>query len=240
MRQGPPWSALSGGADTVPYGACRPLRKHLVVGFLFLCLALAPGQAVAKTRILALGDSLVAGYGLLGPDGFVPQLEAALRAAGLAVEIVNGGVSGDTSAGGLARLDWVLASDPAVVLVELGANDALRGLDPGETEANLDGILTRLKAEGRHVLLAGMEAPRNWGREYVEAFRALYVRLAAKHRVALYPFFLDGVAARPEFNQPDGIHPNARGVREIVGRIAPHLTRLVRDAETAVPNSRTR
>ena len=201
-----------------------------VCGAAMLAAVLAAGPAPAEpapSRIAVIGDSLTAGYGLGASDAFPAQLETALRAEGLAVEVLGAGVSGDTTAGGRARLDWVLADDPDAVIVELGANDGLRGLDPRVTAANLDAIVARLKAAGVKVLLAGMLAPPNLGREYGEAFNGIYPRLAAKHDVPLYPFFLDGVAARPELNQTDGMHPNARGVAVIVERIAPYVKRLL-------------
>ncbi len=184
--------------------------------------------------IVALGDSLTAGFGLPAEDGFTTRLEAALRAAGVDARVVNAGVSGDTSAGGRSRLDWVLADAPDLVIVELGGNDALRGLDPAMTYANLDDILARMRARGIDVLLAGMLAPPNLGRDYGDAFSAIFPRLAAKHGVALYPFFLDGVAAVSDLNQPDGIHPNAEGVEVIVDAIIPHVLRaLVRSGAGA-------
>lgn len=146
-----------------------------------------------------------------------------MRAAGHDITVHNAGVSGDTSAGGLARLDWALAGPVDLVIVELGANDGLRGLDPGETERNLDAIIGKLKDRGIAVLLAGMRAPPNMGDDYARAFDGLYGRLAAEHDVPLYPFFLDGVAARPDLNLDDGIHPNAEGVEIIVTRIAPFV-----------------
>jgi len=164
----------------------------------------------------------------------VPRLEAALRKEGLDVDVINAGVSGDTTAGGLARLDWVLASvngGADAVIVELGANDGLRGVDPRTTEANLDAILSRLRNRDVAVLLAGMWAPPNLGREYADAFNAIYPRLAKKHGVALYPFFLDGVAAEAALNQGDGIHPNAAGVAVIVERILPAAKALVESAQ---------
>jgi acyl-CoA thioesterase I len=176
---------------------------------------------------LVLGDSLSAGYGLAADQSFPSRLQAALRAAGRNVHVINAGVSGDTSAGGLARLDWVLADKPQAVLVELGANDGLRGLDPVLTAANLDAIVAKLRAAAIPVLLAGMEAPPNLGAEYAAAFRNAYTRVAAKHRIDLYPFFLDGVAADPALNQQDGMHPNALGVDEIVGRILPRVNALL-------------
>lgn len=187
-------------------------------------------------RLLVLGDSLTAGYGLAREDGFTEQLERSLRAEGFDVVVINAGVSGDTSAGGLARLDWVLESagsgGPDAVLVELGANDGLRGFDPDVTYDNLDRILSRLAGRRLPILVAGMRAPPNLGHEYVDAFDAIFPRLAARHEVPLYPFFLDGVAAVPELNQADGIHPNRDGVAEIVRRITPAVKQLVKQAET--------
>lgn len=150
---------------------------------------------------------------------------------GYRVEVLNGGNSGDTTAAGLARLDWALADRPDLAIVELGANDGLRGIDPGETYRNLDAILSRLEAEGVPVLLAGMLAPRNLGTDYAEAFDAVYPRLAETHGVPLYPFFLDGVALQPELNQADGIHPNGAGVALVVERILPSVVRLIEGHE---------
>jgi acyl-CoA thioesterase-1 len=200
-------------------------------------LALAPPAPAAAEiaaggpiRILALGDSLTAGYGLPSDRAFPIRLQQALKARGVDAVVDNAGVSGDTTAGGLARLDWSLAGGkPQVAIVELGANDGLRGLDPATTRKNLDAILTRLKAAGVRVLLAGMYAPPNLGRDYGREFNAIYPELAAKHKVALYPFFLDGVAANPALNQPDGIHPSAKGVDIIVERILPAVAKLASD-----------
>jgi len=185
------------------------------------------GATEAELRILALGDSLTAGYGLAPEDGFIAQLQRALDAAGLAVRVLDGGVSGDTTAGGLARLDWALADAPDAVIIELGANDGLRGLDPAATRTNLDVMLTRLGQAGKPVLLAGMLAPPNLGPEYGAEFNRIYPELAVSHGVLFYPFFLDGVAADPALNQDDGIHPNAEGVRLIVERMLPQLRDLV-------------
>jgi acyl-CoA thioesterase-1 len=196
---------------------------------LLLVAALA-GMAAPRAEtptILAFGDSLIAGYGLASRDGFTAKLEAALRAKGFEVRVINGGLSGDTSAGGLARLDWALEPKPDFAIVELGGNDGLRGLDPAQTRANLDAILTKLKARGVPALFAGMYAPPNLGPDYGKAFNALYPELAEKHGVLFYPFFLDGVAADPALNQPDGIHPNAKGVDVIVERILPHVLKLI-------------
>jgi acyl-CoA thioesterase I len=183
--------------------------------------------AAAPLRIVVLGDSLTAGYGLPRGDAFPARLEAALVARGLAARVINAGVSGDTAAGGLARLDWALADKPDIVIVELGANDGLRGLDPAGTRANIEAIVARLKERGIAVLLAGMRAPPNYGPEYGRAFDGMFPAIAEKYRVALYPFFLEGVAARPELNQPDGMHPNRRGVEVIVDRILPYVVRLI-------------
>lgn len=181
----------------------------------------ANDSVFSGTRVVVLGDSLTAGYGLPLEQAFPARLEAALQRAGRKVRVINAGVSGDTTAGGLARLDWMLADKPQLVIVELGANDALRGLDPAGTRANLDAILARLEAAGVRVLLAGMKAPRNLGADYVAAFDRIYPELAARHKVALYPFFLKGVAGDPKLNLADGIHPNAEGVERIVAGILP-------------------
>lgn len=206
-------------------------RFFNVVTLCALALALGGAPAAAgesaAPRLLLLGDSLTAGYGLPAPEAFPARLEAALAERGHEVRVLDSGVSGDTSAGGLARLDWVLADKPDLAIVELGSNDALRGIDPKTTFDNLDRIIFRLKEAGIGVMLAGMYAPPNWGREYTEEFNAIYPRLAEKHDVMLYPFFLDGVATVPSLNQDDGIHPNAKGVEEIVDRITPYVVRLL-------------
>jgi len=226
-------SRRGGAPGTVRYAVpAAYFNLAALTGLLLLAIgAVAPGVAAAvePVRIVALGDSLTAGYGLPPEDAFPVRLEARLRRDGYAVRVVNAGVSGDTTAGGLARLGWALADKPAIVIVELGANDALRGLDPAMTERNLDAILTRLGKAGIRVLLAGMYAPPNYGRAYETAFRHLYARLAKRHAVVFYPFFLEGVATVPGLNQADGIHPNARGVGVIVDRIAPYVVRLLRD-----------
>ena len=205
-----------------------PGRLPALIGALLLALALgAPARAETPLRLLAFGDSLVHGYGLASGETFPEKLEAALRERGHAVEVLNGGNSGDTTAAGLARLDWALADRPDAVLLELGANDGLRGIDPKSTYENLDAILARLTAEGLPVLLAGMLAPRNLGADYATAFDAVFPALAEKHAVAFYPFFLEGVAVQPELNQADGIHPNAAGVAVIVERILPDVVALI-------------
>jgi acyl-CoA thioesterase-1 len=196
----------------------------------FVCLVSFSSAVFAgegKT-ILALGDSLTAGYGLAQPEAFPVQLQAALRVAGLTdVVVINGGVSGDTSAGGRARLDWLLAEPVDLVIVELGANDGLRGLDPSETRRNLDAILANLTGRGILVLLSGMLAPPNLGEDYGLAFNSIYPDLAQKYGVALDPFFLQGVATVEALNQADGIHPNAQGVAIIVKRLVPTVVKLL-------------
>ncbi len=194
-----------------------------------MALIAAPLHATKadKIRLLAFGDSLSAGYGLAAGEGFTDQLGTALREEGMDVKVLNGGVSGDTTAGGLARLDWMLSDRPDAVIVELGANDGLRGLDPDETEANLDAILNKLKQHNIPVLLAGMLAPPTMGSEYGEDFNSLYPMLANRHDVLFYPFFLEGVAGNLELNQEDAIHPNAKGVAEIIRRILPTVKELL-------------
>ncbi len=193
---------------------------------MLMLAAVAPARA-ETARLAVLGDSLTAGYGLAAADASPVRLQAWLRGRGRDVRVINAGVSGDTSAGGLARLGWLLADKPGFVIVELGANDGLRGIAPGETKANLDAILTRLKGAGVAVLLTGMLAPPNMGAEYGADFARIFGRLAARHGVPLYAFFLDGVAADPGLNQGDGIHPTAAGVAVIVGRIGPYVERLL-------------
>lgn len=207
------------------YSAPARLLKHLLSA-IALAVVLQAGPADAA-RLLLLGDSLTAGYGLPQDQAFPVRLEAALRGRGLEVTVLDGGVSGDTTAGGLARIDWALADRPSHAVVELGANDALRGIDPAIARGNLDRLLSRLRRAGVKILLAGMYAPPNWGEAYEEAFRRIYPDLARKHGVDLYPFFLGGVAADPALNQADGIHPNAAGVSVIVDRILPHVIRLL-------------
>ena len=171
--------------------------------------------------VLVLGDSLTAGYGLEQDESFPVQLEARLRSAGYDVNVINAGVSGDTTAGGLARIEWALADQPDIVIVALGANDALRGLDPTQSYKNLDALLTRLSTAECRIILAGMLAPRNLGPEYSARFDQIYPDLAQRFNLLFYPFFLEGVAMDPRLNQADGIHPNLAGVRVIVAGIQP-------------------
>ncbi len=204
----------------------KRIVNGLAAALAALCLLVGQASA-APARVLMLGDSLTAGFGLQVAESLPSQLEAVLKGQGLDVVILNGGVSGDTTAGGLARLDWALADNPAYALVALGANDALRGLSPAKAYENLDTIITRLKAKNVKVMILGMLAPLNLGPEYREEFAAIFPRLADKHDVPLYPFLLDGVALEPKLNQKDGIHPNAEGVKIIVGRLAPLVKQLI-------------
>ncbi len=197
------------------------------MSFLATTLVISTAKA-ADFRLLVFGDSLTAGYGLPADQGFVPRLQAALKAHGLAVTVINAGVSGDTSADGLARLDWTLAEPVDAAILELGANDGLRGLDTGPLYDNLDGVLTKLGAKHIPVLLAGMLAPPNFGPEYTTQFKAVFTRLAQAHKVRFYPFFLDGVAGDKQLNQADGLHPNARGVEVVVEHILPSVEALIR------------
>ena len=203
------------------------MRTSVVLAVIFLSLQSAWAQPIT---ILALGDSLTAGYGLAEADAFPAKLEAVLKARGHDVVVVNGGVSGDTAADGLARLDWSLAENVDAVIVELGANDALRGLPVAQAEAALDKILAVLTLRKKPVLIAGMRAPPNMGPDYVAAFDGMYPKLAAKYGAALYPFFLDGVAAEAGLNQEDGLHPKAPGVDIIVSRMLPSVEELIRKA----------
>lgn len=213
------------------------LRALCTFGLVFSLVnggASAPASAAEAVKILALGDSLTAGFNLPPSDAFPIRLEEALRTRGHDVRVVNAGVSGDTTAGALARLEWLLSGEaPDAVIVELGANDALRGLPPERAEQNLAGILRILKDRGIPVLLAGMMAPRNLGAEYVEAFDGMYPRLAREFDVLLYPFFLQGVALQDQYLLSDGLHPNAEGVRVMVENILPQVEALVERARQA-------
>lgn len=207
----------------------RVARRPLLAAALAAILVPArPHAAPRPLRLLALGDSLTAGFGLPHAEGFEARLQAALRGAGHDVTVLDGGVSGDTTAGALARLDWALGEDPDCVLVELGGNDGLRGIDPADTRRNLDSILDALAARHLPTLLSGMEAPPNLGKPYGDGFRAVFAGVARSHPAVLFdPFFLEGVAADPALNQADGIHPDARGVAIIVARLLPMVERLL-------------
>jgi acyl-CoA thioesterase-1 len=198
-------------------------------GLATVMLAVAGPLAAAAhvPVVLDFGDSLTAGYGLPEREAFPARLEAWLRGKGVAASIVNAGVSGDTTADGLARLDWALADKPDLVILALGANDALRGIDPKRVRDNLDKMIRKVEASGAKLLLLGMLAPPNWGEEYDRAFDDIFPELARSHDIPLYPFMLEGVAMKPELNQPDGLHPNARGVGVLVERIGPLVEGLL-------------
>jgi acyl-CoA thioesterase-1 len=201
-------------------------------------IAVTVTRAVAapSVHIVAFGDSLTAGYGLPQQDGFVPRLQAALTARGVAAEVANAGVSGDTTSDGLARLDWSVPQGTDAVIVELGANDMLRGFKPEVTRATLDSILQRLTARHIAVLLCGMRAAPNLGADYAAAFESIYPDLAAKYGALLYPFFLDGVAGNLSLQQADGLHPNAAGVNIIVERILPKVEELIARVRVRPPS----
>jgi len=200
-----------------------------------LALAVLPASAQARepVRIVAFGDSLTAGYQLPPEAAFPAQLEAALMARGHAVEVINAGVSGDTTSGGLSRLDWSVGEAADAVIVELGGNDALRGLPVAAARRNLDAIVGRLTERGLPVLVAGMRAPRNMGDEYVAAFDAMFAEIAERHGALLYPYFLEGIPISAETVMADGIHPTERGVALIVEGILPKVEALIAEVEAA-------
>jgi acyl-CoA thioesterase-1 len=220
------WSRLSYGAPA----SRSKLLIHVVAAAFGCFLAVTAFAADRPLKIVALGDSLTAGYGLPASAAFPAKLERALQAKGLKVTVANAGVSGDTASDGLARLDWSVAEGTDAVILELGANDALRGVDPAVTRQALQTILRRLKQRNIPTLLAGMLAPRNLGAGYGRAFDAIYPELAASEGVILYPFFLDGVAADSKLNLSDGMHPSAAGVDTIVARILPKVEELIAKA----------
>jgi len=191
----------------------------------------AAAQAAKPLRIVAFGDSLTSGYGLRPGQSFPAQLQKILKTNGQKVVITNAGVAGDTTAAGLERLAWAVPDGTNAVILELGANDALRGIDPKETRANLEKIVADLKARRIPVLLAGMRSPANWGDTYAEDFDAIFPALARQNGLVFYPFFLEGVVLDPKLNQDDGMHPTARGVAEIVKRMLPSVEELIARAQ---------
>ena len=207
------------------------MRRGVVaalIGILLLASLGVPAPGAARVpEIVAFGDSISAGLGLPSEQAFPARLEAKLHDQGIAARVVNAGVSGDTTAGGVARLDWMLADKPAVVILELGANDALRGIDPASVRTNLERMIDKIQASGAKLLLLGMKAPPNWGEDYQRAFDRIYPELADAHHVPLDPFFLEGVAMDPNMNQADGLHPNAKGVAIMVDHIAPLVAKLL-------------
>lgn len=211
------------------YGVPSQVRKALLAALAAFTMLSTPAAA-APVKLVAFGDSLTAGFGLPRADSFAAKLEVALKARGFDVTVVNAGVSGDTTAAGLARMDWSIPRDAQAVIVELGANDMLRGLDPSIPRKNLTEILTRLKARKLPVLLAGMRAAPNLGSDYQRRFDAIYPDLSAQFGVPLYPFFLQAVAGDRALNQKDGVHPTSEGVDRIVADILPSVEQLVRQA----------
>jgi len=209
----------------------RARFKHILGPILLILAIAAPANAAQPVKILAFGTSLTQGYGLPPGTEFTAILEARLKQAGINAHIVNAGVSGDTSSDGLSRLDWSLADHPDAAIVEMGSNDALRGIDPTLTEKNLTAMLAKLKAAHVPVLILGMKAPRNFGPEYASAFDPIYPKLAKEFGVLLYPFMLDGVALNAKLNQADGIHPNPAGVKIIVDRMLPYVEKLIAEAK---------
>jgi acyl-CoA thioesterase-1 len=212
------------------YGEFRINLRAMLLAVAGLQLLAGFGGAPAASRVpevLTFGDSLTAGLGLPAEAAFPSRLEARLKADGVGVHVVNAGVSGDTTTDGLARLDWALADKPDIVILELGANDALRGIEPSIVRANLEAMIGKIQASGAKLLLMGMRAPPNWGEDYRREFERIYPELAHAHGVTLYPFFLEGVAMDPKLNQPDGLHPNEAGVAVLVDRIAPYVARLI-------------
>jgi acyl-CoA thioesterase-1 len=219
------------GQDTMkrrsgPASKIRIAAAGLAVTGLGLAAAAVPPAGHVPV-ILDFGDSLTAGYGLPQSQAFPARLEAWLARHGIAARVVDAGVSGDTTAGGLARLDWALADKPDLVILALGANDALRAIDPAAVRANLDKMIRKVEAAGAKVLLLGMRAPPNWGEAYRRNFNRIFPDLAEAHRMPLYPFFLEGVAMQPQLNQADGLHPNARGVAVMVDRVGPVVARVL-------------
>ena len=209
----------------------RPLRAGSLVLLCVIVQSFAPGVAWGDAAVVALGDSLTAGLGVAADEAFPARLEARLKSEGYAYRVVNAGVSGDTTAGGLRRVDWVLRARPEVVIVALGANDGLRGQEPRAMRVNLDEIVARLQAAGARVLLVGMRMPPNYGGDYTKEFEAVFPAVARRAKVALMPFLLDGVAGVPHLNQADGIHPTAEGQQVIADHLWPYLRPLLRPAK---------
>ena len=199
--------------------------------FILILVMLSPYSLTAATaepmKIVAFGDSLAAGYGLPAKEGFTVKLQAALRAKGHDVIVVNAGVSGDTTSGGISRMDWSVGPDTDAVILELGANDMLRGISVDIVRTNLNTIVQSFMDRNLPVLIAGMLAPRNMGEAYTKKFDAIYPELAKKYGTLIYPFFLDGVVGDPNLNQPDGVHPSAEGVDVIVERMLPKVEELI-------------
>jgi len=204
------------------------LVARVSVSVLVACFVAWPAVAGADAVIVALGDSLTAGLGVAPDESYPSRLQARLAREGYAYRIVNAGVSGDTTAGGLRRVEWVLRAAPEIVIVALGANDGLRGQSPQAMRANLDEIVARLRGSGARILLAGMRLPPNYGAEFTREFAEVFPAVARRAQIAFMPFLLDGVAADPRLNQPDGIHPTAAGYQVVADRLWPYLRPLLR------------
>ena len=215
------------------------VRFALLVNVLLVAFVpMISARSAEPVRIVAFGDSLSAGYGLPADKAFPVRLERLLRAKGHIVTVANAGVSGDTTAGGRERIDWAVPPGTDAVILELGANDALRRLPTDRARANLDAIIANLKGRGVEILIAGMRAPRNLGAEYANEFDRIFPELAEKHGVALYPFFLTGIALEPKFNLADGLHPNAAGVDVIAERILPKVEELITRVQAKRPRTK--
>ena len=219
------------------YGQLLDVMKALMgIAFLWGVLMASAMAGEPKSpgplQIVAFGDSLTAGFGRPPADAFPAQRQKAVRARGYDVAVTHAGVSGDTTSGGLQRIDWAVPPGTQAVILELGANDALRGIDPAQARTNLDQILASLAKRGIPVLLAGMRSPQNWGKDYVDSFERLYPDLAERHGVLLYPFFMEGVALDPKLNLDDGLHPNTKGVARIVEGILPKVEALIEKAKS--------
>lgn len=205
------------------------MRRLLVAALVLAAFGVAPPTSADGAGVIAvLGDSLTAGFGVAADEAFPARLQARLQREGYDYRVVNAGVSGDTTAGGLRRVNWVLRAKPDVVVVALGANDGLRGQPPAAMRSNLEAIIARLRASGAQILLAGMRMPPNYGAEYTGQFAAVFPEVARRTGVALMPFLLDGVAAEPRFLQPDGLHPSAAGHQIMADRLWPYLLPLLR------------
>jgi len=209
----------------------KPLFYYILASFAFALMLTAPAHADLNAcdgkKLVVFGDSLVAGYGLEPGAAYPEQLDKKLKEKGIQLEVINAGVSGDTTSSGLARLDWSVGENANAVVLELGANDALRGISPEVTEKNLDAMISKFKSKNIEVLLVGMMAPPNMGPSYGEAFNSIYAKLAKKHNIDLYPFFLDGVVADAKLNQPDGIHPTKEGIAIIIEKSMPAVIKLL-------------
>lgn len=215
-----------------PISQMKALIHYILASFVLFAVtttnAIAEEKVCEGKTLVVLGDSLVAGFGLEPGAAYPEQLSKKLSEEGISVDVINAGVSGDTSTSGLARLDWSVGEEADAVLLELGANDALRGISPEVTEKNLETVIEKLKERDVEILLAGMMAPPNMGKSYGEKFNSLYERLAQKHEVSLYPFFLEGVVADPKLNLPDGIHPTREGIAVIVENTLPAVRELIK------------